>query len=131
MADPEHLRRALRVLAAVPVLTGLASVLFGSEIVRGHGDSNAAVESELRFYAVFWIGFGIYLSSLAPRIEARGRELRAAAAVLFAGGVARLIGMAVDGRPPADYVVLTVIELVLPPVLVAWQARVAAGQAPS
>ena len=124
MTRPEPLRRTLRVLALVPILTGLASVVWGSAIIRG-GVSDASVESELRFYAVFWIGFGLYLFSLAARVEERGRELAFAAALLFAGGIARAIGIAADGAPAADYVVLMVVELVLPVVLVAWQRAVA------
>lgn len=124
MTRPEPLRRTLRVLALVPILTGLASVVWGSAIIRG-GVSDASVESELRFYAVFWIGYGLYLFSLAARIEQRGRELAFAAALLFAGGIARAIGIAADGVPAADYVVLMVLELVLPVVLVVWQRAVA------
>ena len=122
-----QLSRTLRVLALIPIVTGLASVLFGSEIVRGSEGSDPSVESELRYYAVFYVGFGLFLWSIAPRIAERGRELRAAAALLFCGGLARAVGIAVDGMPAADYVVLMAIELVLPGVLVLWHRRAARG----
>ncbi len=115
--------QVLRELALIPIVTGLASVLFGSVIVRGGGASNASVESELRFYAVFYVGFGLYLWSIAPRIAERGRELRWAAGLLFCGGLARAVGVLVDGWPEADYVVLMGIELTLPVVLVLWQRK--------
>jgi len=120
--------QALRVLALIPIVAGLASVLFGTEIVRGGGDSNASVESELRYYAVFYVAFGAYLWSLAPDVAVRGRELRAAALVLFCGGLSRVVGVLVDGWPEADYVVLMVVELTLPWILIAWQRRVAAQE---
>ena len=120
--------QVLRALALIPVAAGLASVIFGSEIVRDGGASNPNVESELRYYAVFYVGFGLYLWSLAPEIARRGRELRWAAAVLFCGGLARVVGVLVDGWPEADYVVLMGVELVLPPVLVLWQRRIAAQE---
>ncbi len=118
-----RLSQVLRVLAVIPMVAGLASVLFGSAIVREHGPSNASVESELRFYAVFYVAYGAFLWSLAPRVAERGRELRWAAAVLFCGGLARVVGVLVDGWPEADYVVLMVVELTLPGVLVAWQRK--------
>ena len=120
--------QVLRALALIPIATGLASVLLGSEIIRGGGPSNAGVESELRYYAVFYVAFGAFLWSLAPDVARRGRELRWAAAVLFCGGLARVVGVLVDGWPEADYVVLMAVELVLPPVLVAWQRSIAAQE---
>ena len=120
--------QVLRALALIPIAAGLATVVFGSEIVRGAGASNASVESELRYYAVFYVGFGVFLWSLAPDVARRARELRWAAALLFCGGLARLVGVVVDGWPEADYVVLMAVELVLPWVLVLWQRRVAAQE---
>ena len=117
--------QVLRALALIPIATGLASVVFGTEIIREGGGSNANVESELRYYAVFYVGFGLYLWSIAPEIASRGRELRWAAAVLFCGGLARVVGVLIDGWPEADYVMLMAVELVLPPVLVLWQRSIA------
>ena len=119
--------QTLRVLALIPIAAGLLSVVFGSDIIRDGGASNANVESELRFYAVFYVAFGVYLWWLAPRVAERGRELRWAAAVLFCGGLARAVGVFVDGWPEADYVMLMAVELVLPPVLVLWQRSLARG----
>ena len=103
-------------------------MVFGTEIIRSGGGSNPSVESELRFYAVFYVGFGLYLWSIAPEIASRGRELRWAAALLFCGGLARVIGVLVDGWPEADYVILMIVELVLPLVLVLWQRSIAAQE---
>jgi hypothetical protein len=123
--------QTLRALALIPIAAGLASVIFGSAIVRGGGPSDASVESELRFYAVFYVAFGAYLWALAPRVAERGRELRWAAGVLFCGGLSRVVGVLVDGWPEADYVVLMAIELTLPVVLVLWQRRIAGAPAES
>ena len=120
--------QTLRVLALIPIATGLLSVLFGTEIIRGGGPSNASVESELRYYAVFYVAFGAYLWHLAPDVAVRGRELRRAAVVLVCGGLARVVGVLVDGWPEADYVVLMGVELTLPWVLVAWQRSIAAQE---
>ncbi|HVL95799.1 MAG TPA: DUF4345 domain-containing protein [Solirubrobacteraceae bacterium] len=123
------LGRALLVLAAIPVITGAVTVLGGSATIPRAGEPAPAVESELRFYAVWWIGAGIYLASLAPRVQERGRELRAVCALLFAGGLARVLAMLDAGAPHPLFVVLMGAELVLAVVLVAWQARVARAAA--
>lgn len=116
------LQRALRALAVVPVATGLLSVVTGSSTLVATGDVEPSVESELRFYAVWWAGAGLWLWWLAPHVHERGAELRAFCALLFLGGCARLLGWAAEGRPPSGTVALLVIELVLPVVLVAWHA---------
>ncbi|MDX6556217.1 MAG: hypothetical protein QOD86_2412 [Miltoncostaeaceae bacterium] len=118
------LGHALRVLALVPMITGAASAVAGAAIIPDAGAVSASVESELRFFSVWWVGLGLYLWSLAPRVHERGRELRVACALLFAGGLARLWAIADAGRPATTFVVLMAIELVIAPLLVLWQSRI-------
>jgi uncharacterized protein DUF4345 len=113
------------VLGLIPVVTGAASLLFGSDVISGGETTSANVESELRFYAAWWIGAGAFLISLAPRIEEHAAGLRAVCGLLVLGAVGRLIGIATAGRPSTLYLVLLAIELLLPVALVPWQARVA------
>jgi hypothetical protein len=120
-----QLRIALRALALVPIVTGLASAVGGSGIVPGGGGVSPSVESELRFFSIWWVGLGLYLWSLAPRLEERGRELRVACGLLFAGGLARLWAIADVGRPDGTFVVLMVVEWVVAVGLVLWHARAA------
>jgi len=58
----------LYVVAAVAVVAGAATVLAGGDSIPGTGDLGANAESELRFYAVLWIGAGLFLAHLAPRV---------------------------------------------------------------
>lgn len=116
----------LRVLAVIPIVAGLASMLLGAGAVPGRA-ADVNLESELRYYGAFYAGFGLFLWWIAGSIASRGRELRLAAAVLFCGGLARALGIAVDGRPAADYLVLLALELTLPVVLVLWHRRASAG----
>ncbi len=118
------LRAALTLLGVVPIVTGLGSVLFGSGVIPGPNPS-PSVESELRFYAAWWVGGGLVLLWIARRPAERGIALRGLCAVLFLGGLARLLAAAQVGWPRPLFVVLMAIELVLPLVLVPWQARVA------
>ena len=110
---------------AVPVLTGIYAVLTGSGGIPGENEAGASVESELRFYAVLWIAFGAALIWTAPRAARETKLVRALMAVLFAGGIARAIAWAAEGRPDGLFVVLLVLELAIPPLVVLWQRRVA------
>ncbi len=120
-----YLQRALIGLAVIPVLAGTATLLLGSDAIPDAGRPGASVESELRFYGVWWIGAGIFLASLARDVERRGWELRVFCALLALGAAGRVIALADDGRPHATFLVLMGVEIVVAVVLVVWQARVA------
>jgi hypothetical protein len=122
-----NLRLTLYVLAVIPVVAGAATVLLGGDSIPDAGQPTASVESELRFYSVWWIGAGVFLAWLAPRIEERTRELRAFCAFLFLAGISRVLAIVVVGWPHPSQVVLMAIELTLPIVLVVWQSRVASS----
>jgi hypothetical protein len=111
------------VIAFVPIVAGLATVILGSESVPDAGDPNANLESELRFYSVWWIGAGVFLLWLVPRVGERTRELRVFCALLFLAGVSRLLAVLDTDWPSTGQIVLLVLELTLPVVLVAWQAQ--------
>lgn len=125
IASRRGLQAALLALAAIPIVTGVMHVVLGTDSVRDSGDATASVESEFRFLAVWWMGAGLFLASLARHVERRTLELRAVCALLFLGGVARAIGIVDDGRPHSVQVALMVVEFALPLLLVVWQARVA------
>ena len=67
----ENLRRTLYVVAVVPIVTGALTAFLGADSVPSPGDPSANLESELRFYSVWWIGAGLFLVWLAPRVEER------------------------------------------------------------
>lgn len=121
-------RRALQILVAlvgsVALVAGVSSVLFGVYIVPGHGEVVPSVDSEMRFYAVWYVAAGVVMLRAVPRIEAAGTTVRAVSAAFFVAGCARLISFAVAGRPHGILLVLMVLELVLPLLIVPWQAAV-------
>ena len=73
------------------------------------------------------MGFGAAGLWMAPRADRETRLLRAWAATLFAAGVARAISWIDVGRPDDLFVGLLVAELALPPIIIAWQARMRRG----
>jgi hypothetical protein len=125
VSSRRNLQRLIVALAAVPITTGAVSLVFGTAAIPDAGAPSASTESELHFYAVWWLGAGLFLASLAPRIEHRGRALQAVCALLVLGAVGRVLAIADAGWPQPIFVVLMALEFLLPPVLVVWQARVA------
>src|SRR5438270_3537910 len=123
-------RRALQVtlgvLSVIPFLSGLAGMLIGPKALPGPtGPLDATAEGEYRFANAFWFATAPVIWSAMPRIEQRTSLIRHLTAVLFAGGLARLVSWRVRGRPHAVFIAAIVLELVGIPAVMAWQHRVA------
>ena len=111
------------VLAVIPIVAGTLTVVLGADSVPSPGDPSPNLESELRFYSVWWIGAGLFLLWLAPRVAERTLELRVFCALLFLSGISRVIAALDTDWPSTGQLILMGIELALPVVLVLWQAR--------
>ena len=121
----KNLTRFLYVLGLVPIVAGGATVLFGADSVPSPGEPSANLESELRFYAVWYIGAGLALWWLAPRIADHAREFRVFCGLLFLTGCSRILAALNTDWPSTGQMALLVVELTLPVVLVTWQDRAA------
>lgn len=119
------LQVVLTILGIVAVTAGGATVLTGGDSVLNRGDVSAGVDSELRFYAAWYVVAGALLLRAVGRVESDGLVVRAVGAAFFLAGSARLLSLATVGRPHAFALVLMVIEFVIPVVIVPWQAAVA------
>ena len=117
------LRRTLYALAVVPIVAGASTVALGADSVLGAGAASPSLESELRFYSVWWIGAGLFLIWLAPRVERRTLEFRVFFALLFLAGLSRVFAALATDWPSTGQLVLMGLELVLPLIFVPWQAR--------
>jgi Domain of unknown function (DUF4345) len=109
----------------VASIAGTLSVLFGSYIQFDHGEVVPSVDSELRFYAVWYVFAGAALLRAVPEVEDAKITVRAVGVAFFAAGCGRLVSLVVVGRPHLSQLVLMVIELILPFVIIPWQASVA------
>ena len=117
------LQRTLTVLAIVPILAGMWTVLAGADSVPAPRDASPSVESELRFYSVWYVGAGLALLWLAPRLAEHAREFRVFCGLIFLGGFSRVLAALATDWPPTGQVLLMCIEFTLPLVLLAWHAR--------
>jgi len=120
--------RALQGLVAlfglVCVGIALAHILIGPSAIPGSIPVNATMDSEDRFYATLFLGFGAAHLWCARDLADRGQILLALQAVFFLGGVARLLSWAQVGPPIPLFVFLGVLELLIPPLLWLWLRRV-------
>jgi uncharacterized membrane protein YgdD (TMEM256/DUF423 family) len=117
------LRAVFRVGGAVATVAGLHTVAAGAKSIAGQDVANASVESELRFYAAFYVAYGLAVLRVAPRADRDRAAVQALAGALFFAGLARASGWLAVGRPHPLHRGLLVIELAAPPAIVAWQKR--------
>ena len=119
-----YLRGFLYFFGAVAIVAGAWSVVAGSESIPSAGDLNANVESELRFYATWWIAAGVFLVWLAPRVGGQTRALRVFCALLALAATARVFAVIDTDWPSTGQIILMVVEYSLAALLPLWQARV-------
>lgn len=108
-------RAALAVATGVTcVAIGLLHIALGTASVPGEGGLGATVDSRERFYGAVFAAYGAAWLWVVRSLERPRDGVRALALVLLAGGVARLVSIAVHGEPQWFQLVLLVVELVLP-----------------
>jgi hypothetical protein len=120
------LRRGLQVVLVVgglvAITTGLVAIVGGIDTFPGSPSAENPADNEGRFLNAFWVAFGVALLWVAPRVERETLLIRFLGAALFLGGLARLASIIDVGEPDSLQYVLMGIELVLGPLVIAWQA---------
>jgi hypothetical protein len=119
------MRLILGLGGAAAVAIGLGLVFFGPALIPGAGEVSRTVDSELRFYATLFVAYGGVALWCLHHLAAKRRVIMVLAGVLFAGGVGRLCSMLAVGLPHPFFVVMTALELGLPPVMLWLLRRVA------
>lgn len=79
--------------------------------------ANANVDSELRFYGVWFAFYGLILIQTAQNIERYFTRVPILLLAFALAGLARVLGFIFTGRPHMLFTILMVIELVLPALL--------------
>jgi hypothetical protein len=82
------------------------------------------MDSEDRFYAVFFLAYGLGLLWCTRDVERKSGLVYFLAATFFAGGLARLVSIARVGAPHAFFIVMTALELGVPIGIVLIERRV-------
>lgn len=123
--EKRTLQAVVAVLATTPVLTGLAGVILGPDFLGLDPPWPADLDSHFRFLSGAFLAVGLLWWSCVPGIERKTERFRLLAALTFAGGLARLLSLAIAGAPSAGHLLGLGVELLLVPPLTWWQARIA------
>lgn len=118
------LRALLGVGGAIAVGVSFLHIAFGPSVIPGSIPVNATMDSEDRFYAVMFLAYGAVMLWTLRGLERKLPVVRFLAAVLFVGGLARIISLIAVGLPHPFFVAMTIVELALPPVVVSITLRV-------
>jgi hypothetical protein len=114
-------------LGLVPLLTGLITMLGVHDPLYSAAGIPAlpVLDSNLRFFGGVWLGLGIAILWLVPRIETETVLFRAIWSAIFLGGAGRLLSILLIGTPPIPFVGFTALELIGAPLFIYWQHLVA------
>ena len=100
-----------------------ADVLLGAKL-SADTIADPALDSQNRFYGVSFTLYGVLLFLCSTNIPKYATVLRCVLWVFFAGGVARIVSIAIYGFPPPLVIALLVGELLPPPLFAWWLSRV-------
>jgi len=116
--------RALSLFTALfgLVCAGIALVhlAIGPLSIPGSIPVNATMDSEDRFYATLFLGFGLAAAWTSCDLRSRNGLFLTLMAVFFVGGLARIVSFIMAGPPNAFFEVMTILELVIPPASWLW-----------
>jgi hypothetical protein len=124
-------RRSLQIvtglLGIIPVATGTIGMFgLGDPLYASMGlPANALLDSNLRFFAGVWLGLGIAIYWLIPKIETQTVLFRTVWGMIFLGGIGRLLSMFLLAPPPLPFIAFTILEIVGAPLFILWQSRLA------
>jgi uncharacterized membrane protein YadS len=126
------MRKALPVFVAafgvICVLISFLHIIFGPSSIPGSVPVNPTMDSEDRFYATLFTGFGATMTWCSFNLAARRHIFFALLATFFLGGIARIVSITAVGWPNALFVCLGSLELILPPALWWWHRRAYSAQ---
>lgn len=83
------------------------------------------LESHFRYLSGLLLGLGIGFAAAIPTIERRSELFAVLSGIVVVGGLARLSALLIYGMPNTPHVFALGMELLVVPLLFAWQRRVA------
>lgn len=107
----------LRIGGVVILAIALTHVIFGPTSIPGSVPVNATMDSEDRFYATIFGGYGFAALWAAQAVAERRKIIVFLMYLLIAGGFARLISLAIVGLPHPLFLFLTAVEFILPAIM--------------
>jgi len=124
-AFERRLLQALVALAALIPLSVASTSIFRGAAWLGHGPVSADLDSHFRYLSGIFLMLGVGFASCIPRIETMGPRFRLLGAMVIAGGLARALSLVEVGMPSTGHRAGLVMELIVVPLLMLWQIRIA------
>ena len=109
--------------AYLGIAYGAVNWYYGFSAGQGYSKGLLMLDSNIRFYSGLWLGIGIVLFWLIPRINHEKTTLRIIALLFFLGGIGRFISILSCGLPSNSYLVFVLLELGFP-LLTLWQNQI-------
>ena len=119
------LQAATALACIVPLSMGAASVVQSASVLRGmEPPFPTDLDSHYRYLSGILLGIGLVFIASIPRIERKGTIFRTLGFIIVVGGLARLLSLLDAGVPGSGHQFGLVMELVVVPAIVLWQARI-------
>jgi hypothetical protein len=123
-------RRLLQATVAVACTVSLSmgglSVIRSADVLRGMNPPFPIdLDSHYRYLSGLLLGIGLVFLLSVPKIETKQTVFRTLGAIIVVGGLARLWSLIEAGVPGRGHQFGLVMELVVTPLIVLWQGRVA------
>ncbi len=117
---PRLLSALIMVFGFVCCLIALGHIAFGPAIIPGSIPVNATMDSEDRFYATLFLGFGGALMWCSRDLRNRAALFGGLLFTFFLSGISRIVSAIAVGWPNPPFIFLGALELVLPPLFWRW-----------
>jgi len=122
------MKRALQVTIAVlsllPLAFGAFGLLMGAGMYIRPELASPKLDSQFRFMSGWDVGLALVSWYLIANIERHVGLFRLVCLAVFLGGLGRIAAWTATGSPGPAFVVVTVVELLVP-LLIPWQSYVA------
>lgn len=114
------LEALVMVFGVVCILIACLHIVLGPSSIPGSVPVNATMDSEDRFYATLFLGFGAALIWCSRGLRAREGVFGALLLTFLLGGIARIVSVLAVGWPNPLFIFLGSLELILPPLFWWW-----------
>ena len=115
------LRIAVAIACLVPLSAGAAGMIAGAAMLGGGGHD---LDSHYRYLSGLLFGVGIGFVTTIPGLPAGRGRFRLLTGIVAAGGLGRLLGLAMGITPSWPMLAALVMELGVTPALALWRERV-------
>jgi hypothetical protein len=120
------LQAAVALASLVPLSMGGSSILRSADVLKGMDPPFPIdLDSHYRYLSGLLLGIGLVFLFSIPRIERHRTIFLTLGAVILVGGLARLWSLVELGAPSRGHQFGLAMELIVVPLIVLWQGRIA------